>query len=248
MAHAESYYNEFTLLRNYHLEICWHDPAAPLEGKQAAEVKRRKERLFRRGRGKKKRKMCGWCVSGTMGSSHMNPDFFRFITSCCHMVLGHSGSAETNTFCRNLLPKVFTVHLKAGKTSCFSSCVSSVPLRVPGNVLSQTCLWPLDLREPLSLCRHTKDAVSVCWVKCHGLMRDYQRTHKPPPPLLVHRHGSMLRWCCHFLTGTPTLTALTCFKVRKIQGGSSAPNGRFSWKLRADLLSSPSNHVTNAIY
>lgn len=147
-----SYYNEFTLLRNYHLEICWHDPAAPLEGKQAAEDKRRKERLFRG----ENRKMCGWCVSGMAGCSHMNPILLKFIASCCHMILGHSGSAdvEVDTFWSNYVPNAFTFKTTCKKTHTEESCawtpVSSFPSRVPGTVLNQTCLWAPDHRETLS--------------------------------------------------------------------------------------------------
>lgn len=69
---------------------------------------------------------------------------------------------------------------------CISFSVSSFLHGIPGNVLNQSCLRS---RNTFSLRWHTKDAVSACWVKCHGLMRDYIPVHKPPTRLLV---------CCPF--------------------------------------------------
>lgn len=155
-------------------------PAAPLEGKQAAEDKRRKARLFRG----ENRKMCGWCVSGTAASSHMNPILWKFITSCCHMFLRHSGlDVQVATFCSNYVPNAFTFNTwceKHTEEPCAWTPVSSFHSRVPGNVLNQTASDPQHHWETLSLCRHTKHAVRVCWVLCPGLMRDYPPTHLPP--------------------------------------------------------------------
>ena len=133
--------------------------------------------------------------------------------------------------------------------------VSSFSSSVPGNVLNQTCLFS-QLREhweTLSLCSHTKDAVSLCWVKCHGLMRDYLPTHNSPWFLRL----SILRGYCHFLTTAQTLTTLNCSKVRTTEQQTYTAQGSALWPefftqtplfktmavflFRADLLITPQN-------
>lgn len=56
-----------------------------------------------------------------------------------------------------------------------------------------------------SVCWLTRGVVRACWVRFHGLMRDYISAHRPPTPFLV---------CCLFLTPAQTLTALNRFDVR----------------------------------
>jgi len=52
-------------------------------------------------------------------------------------------------------------------------------------------------RETLSLCSHTKDAVSVCRVKCHGLTRDYLQPTTTPWFIAPFHSQRMLSFSHH---------------------------------------------------